>query len=195
MNPSSLHSSARLLCGALLLTAPRPPAQAQDWPNQPLRILVGSSPGGGTDAMARAVADKLGPLLKTTVVVENRPGASNTLAADATAKSTDGHTMVMGVVDRARHRAAPAQARLRQQQGPGAGGLRRRGAQRAGGQQRRCRRQHASPSWSRWRRSSPASSTTPPAARAARSTSRPSCSRTRPAPSSPTFPTAAAARR
>ncbi len=69
----------------------------QTWPTQPLRILVGSSPGGGTDAMARAVADKLGPALKTTVVVENKPGASNTLAADATAKATDGHTMVMGV--------------------------------------------------------------------------------------------------
>jgi tripartite-type tricarboxylate transporter receptor subunit TctC len=72
-------------------------AQAPAWPSQPLRILVGSSPGGGTDAMARAVADKLGPALKTTMVVENKPGASNTLAADATAKATDGHTMVMGV--------------------------------------------------------------------------------------------------
>jgi tripartite-type tricarboxylate transporter receptor subunit TctC len=71
--------------------------QAQEWPNRPLRMLVGSSPGGGTDAMARAVADKLGPALRTTVVVENRPGASNTLAVDQTAKSTDGHTMVMGV--------------------------------------------------------------------------------------------------
>jgi tripartite-type tricarboxylate transporter receptor subunit TctC len=47
--------------------------------------------------MARAVADRLGPALKVPVVVENRPGASNTLAADITAKSTDGHTMVMGV--------------------------------------------------------------------------------------------------
>jgi tripartite-type tricarboxylate transporter receptor subunit TctC len=72
-------------------------AHALDWPSRPLRILVGSAPGGGTDAMARAVAEKLGPALKTTVIVENRPGASNTLAADATAKSTDGHTMVMGV--------------------------------------------------------------------------------------------------
>jgi tripartite-type tricarboxylate transporter receptor subunit TctC len=72
-------------------------AQTPAWPSQPLRMLVGSSPGGGTDAMARAVADKLGPALKTTVVVENRPGASNTLAADVVAKSTDGHTMVMGV--------------------------------------------------------------------------------------------------
>ena len=70
---------------------------AQDWPSKPVRILVGSAPGGGTDAMARAVADRLGPLLKQPVVVENRPGVSNTLAADVTAKSTDGHTMVMGV--------------------------------------------------------------------------------------------------
>jgi tripartite-type tricarboxylate transporter receptor subunit TctC len=87
----------RALFGALLLATAAIAAQAQDWPNRPLRILVGSSPGGGTDAMARAVADKLGPALKTTIVVENKPGASNTLAADATAKSTDGHTMVMGV--------------------------------------------------------------------------------------------------
>nr|WP_254607081.1 tripartite tricarboxylate transporter substrate binding protein [Rhodoferax sp. BAB1] len=71
--------------------------QAQEWPSRPLRIMVGSSPGGGTDAMARAVADRLGPLLKQPVVVENKPGASNTLAADFTAKSTDGHTLVMGV--------------------------------------------------------------------------------------------------
>jgi tripartite-type tricarboxylate transporter receptor subunit TctC len=71
--------------------------QAQEWPRQPVKILVGSSPGGGTDAMARAVADRLGPLLKQPVTVENRAGASNTLAVDITAKSTDGHTMVMGV--------------------------------------------------------------------------------------------------
>ncbi|WP_198968785.1 Bug family tripartite tricarboxylate transporter substrate binding protein [Xylophilus sp. ASV27] len=73
-------------------------AQPGDWPTRNVRILVGSAPGGGTDAMARAVADRLGPLLKQPVIVENRPGVSNTLAADATAKATDGHTMVMGVV-------------------------------------------------------------------------------------------------
>jgi len=72
-------------------------ALAQDWPTKPVRILVGSAPGGGTDAMARAVADRLGPLLKQPVVVENRPGVSNTLAADVTAKATDGHTLLMGV--------------------------------------------------------------------------------------------------
>lgn len=82
---------------AVLLACTGLAAQAQDWPTRPLRILVGSSPGGGTDAMARAVADKLGPALGVPVVIENKPGASNTLAADATAKSTDGHTLVMGV--------------------------------------------------------------------------------------------------
>ena len=68
------------------------------WPTRPVRVLVGSAPGGGTDIMARAVADRLGPLLKQSVIVENRPGVSNTLAVDVTAKSTDGVTMVMGVV-------------------------------------------------------------------------------------------------
>jgi tripartite-type tricarboxylate transporter receptor subunit TctC len=72
-------------------------AQGADWPSRPLRLLVGSAPGGGTDAMARAVAERLAPALKQPVVVDNRPGASNTLAADLTAKSTDGSTMVMGV--------------------------------------------------------------------------------------------------
>lgn len=86
---------ATLLAGAALAAASA--GHAQEWPSRPVKLLVGSAPGGGTDAMARAVADRLGPLLKQSIVVENRPGASNTLAADVTAKSTDGHTMVMGV--------------------------------------------------------------------------------------------------
>ena len=94
------HRFAALAAATLALAAMTPQVQAQatDWPIRPVKIFVGSAPGGGTDAMARAVADRLGPLLKQPVVVENRPGVSNTLAADATAKSTDGHTMVMGVV-------------------------------------------------------------------------------------------------
>ncbi|MCZ2496567.1 tripartite tricarboxylate transporter substrate binding protein [Xylophilus sp. Kf1] len=92
----------KILQTAVLLALACPlMGQAQpggEWPSRSLRIEVGSAPGGGTDAMARAVADRLGPLLKQPVVVENRPGVSNTIAADFTAKSTDGHTMVMGVV-------------------------------------------------------------------------------------------------
>ncbi|TFZ02651.1 tripartite tricarboxylate transporter substrate binding protein [Ramlibacter henchirensis] len=85
---------AGALLGALI---PAAFAQSAAWPSRALRIMVGSAPGGGTDAMARAVADRLGPAFKVPVVVENRPGASNTMAADLTAKATDGHTMVMGV--------------------------------------------------------------------------------------------------
>ena len=95
----------------------RPRRRPKNGPTRSVRILVGSAPGGGTDAMARAVADRLGPLLKQPVVVENRPGVSNTIAADATAKATDGHTMVMGVVTAHAHRAAPDQAQLRRQPG------------------------------------------------------------------------------
>jgi tripartite-type tricarboxylate transporter receptor subunit TctC len=100
-----------LLAGAAALLAVGTAwAQAGDWPQRPVRLLVGSSPGGGTDAMARAVADRLGPALKVAVVVENRPGASNTLAADLTAKASDGHTMVMGVSTA--HAIAPHLLRL-----------------------------------------------------------------------------------
>ena len=90
--------TAVLLALACPLLGQAQPQAGAEWPSRPVRIEVGSAPGGGTDAMARAVADRLGPLLKQPVLVENRPGVSNTIAADYTAKSTDGHTMVMGVV-------------------------------------------------------------------------------------------------
>lgn len=86
-----------LLAAASVATFSLQTAVAQDWPKQPIRMMVGANPGGGTDLMARAIALKLGPALNVAIVVDNKPGASNTIAADATAKSTDGHTMVMGV--------------------------------------------------------------------------------------------------
>jgi len=90
--------SIAAVCGAAALPWQVQAQDSANWPVKPVRMLVGSAPGGGTDAMARAVADRLGPLLKQPVIVENRPGVSNTLAVDMTAKATDGHTMVMGVV-------------------------------------------------------------------------------------------------
>jgi tripartite-type tricarboxylate transporter receptor subunit TctC len=88
----------RALLAAALLATLALPAHADDWPaGKPVRLLVGSSPGGGTDAAARAVSDKLGPALKTTVVVENRPGASNTLAAAESVRANDAYSLVMGV--------------------------------------------------------------------------------------------------
>src|SRR3546814_197234 len=62
-------------------------AGAQTFPDQPLHILVGASPGGGTDILTRTLADKFTTGLKQTVVVENRPGASNTIAAGMAARA------------------------------------------------------------------------------------------------------------
>jgi tripartite-type tricarboxylate transporter receptor subunit TctC len=68
-------------------------ATAQDWPSKPVRILVGFGPGGGTDIVARILADKLSASLGQQFVVENRPGAGGTIAGGAVAKApNDGYT-------------------------------------------------------------------------------------------------------
>jgi len=72
-------------------------AFAQNYPAvKPVRILVGASAGGGTDILARMLADKFGKSMKQSFLVENRPGAANTLAADVTAKAPkDGYTLLV----------------------------------------------------------------------------------------------------
>jgi tripartite-type tricarboxylate transporter receptor subunit TctC len=70
--------------------------QAQAWPSKPVRLYVGSPPGAPSDITARLFADQLGKLVKQPVVVENRPGAGNSLAAMAAAKAEpDGSTLVL----------------------------------------------------------------------------------------------------
>ena len=72
-------------------------AQSPPWPSKPVRILVGASPGGGTDIIARMLADKYTAAFGQPFVVENRPGAANTIASDVTAKSPpDGYTLLVG---------------------------------------------------------------------------------------------------
>ena len=72
-------------------------AWAQDYPSaKPVKILVGATAGGGTDILARMLADKFGQSMKPSFVVENKPGAANTLAADAAAKAPkDGYTLLV----------------------------------------------------------------------------------------------------
>jgi len=72
------------------------PAHAQDWPQHPIRIVVGFGAGGGTDLAARIVSEPLSKALGQPVVVENRVGAGGTTAAEAIAKGPkDGYTALM----------------------------------------------------------------------------------------------------
>ena len=66
------------------------------YPVKPVRLMVGASAGGGTDIIARMLAEKFSASFKEAFVVENRPGASNTIAADLTAKAApDGYTLLV----------------------------------------------------------------------------------------------------
>ncbi|HEX9397770.1 MAG TPA: tripartite tricarboxylate transporter substrate-binding protein [Burkholderiales bacterium] len=71
-------------------------AQAQDWPTRPVRVVVAGAPGSSIDIPVRAIAERLKERLGQPLVVENRPAAGGTAAAEAVAKSApDGHTLLM----------------------------------------------------------------------------------------------------
>ena len=73
------------------------PAAAQSYPNRAVKIVVPFAAGGGTDVMARNIAQKLNEAWAQPVVVENRTGAGGIIGADAVAKSPpDGYTFLMG---------------------------------------------------------------------------------------------------
>jgi tripartite-type tricarboxylate transporter receptor subunit TctC len=88
-----------------LIGAPR--LSAQTWPNGPVRIIVGFPPGGGTDALARVVAQKLTGMWNQQVIVENKAGVAGVLAADYTAQQpSDGSTLLMAHINS--HALAPS---------------------------------------------------------------------------------------
>ena len=81
------------LCAALLLGAP---AIAQNYPNKPIRLVVGYSAGGGNDLIARIVAARLQEKLGQPIVVDNKPGAQSIVAAEIVAKApADGYTLLV----------------------------------------------------------------------------------------------------
>src|SRR6185436_19877825 len=93
--------------GAAAALAALPALRAQTWPSGPIKLVVGFPPGGGADALARVVAEKLQGLWKQPVVIDNKAGASGTLAAEYVAQQPgDGATLLLTTINS--HALAPA---------------------------------------------------------------------------------------
>src|SRR6058998_3581979 len=94
-----MRNLVTLLAGATLAmwtAACWPQAGAPSFPARPVRMVVGFPPGGGTDIIARLLAQKLTERWGQSVVVENRAGAGGNIATDLVARSApDGYTMLM----------------------------------------------------------------------------------------------------
>ena len=77
-------------------SAAAPLARAATYPSRPVKLLVGAPPGGPADFLARIYGDVMGPALGQSFILDNKPGASGTLAADAVAKAApDGQTLLV----------------------------------------------------------------------------------------------------
>ena len=92
-----MRSIAIITCIAGALVA-SPGAHAQGYPVKPIRLIVPSSPGGGTDFSARAIAPKLSEILGQQVVVENRAGGGTIIGNEVVARAApNGYTLLMGI--------------------------------------------------------------------------------------------------
>jgi tripartite-type tricarboxylate transporter receptor subunit TctC len=93
----AMRITAAAIVGAAMLSAPSDCFSQSDYPNKPVKLIIGFAPGGSTDIIGRLIAQKLGERLGQTVIVENRAGAGGTIGADVTAKAApDGYTLTLG---------------------------------------------------------------------------------------------------
>lgn len=91
------HPFTRRAAAACIAAVLAAPALAQNFSDRPIKLVVPYAAGGANDSMARAFAAELAPKLGTTVVVENRPGASGAIgAAHVASAPPDGHTLLLG---------------------------------------------------------------------------------------------------
>lgn len=101
-----IHLATMSLAASMGLCAALPAAAQTAWPAKPVRILVGFSAGGPTDAVARAFAEHAARALGQPFVVDNKPGANTILAAEAVAAAApDGYTLLLGATN---HTMIPA---------------------------------------------------------------------------------------
>jgi tripartite-type tricarboxylate transporter receptor subunit TctC len=85
-----------LTCAAALALAYLAPAQAQGWPEKPVKLVVSFAPGGVHDTLARVLQPRLSEALGQPIVIENRPGAGGNIAAELVVKSApDGYTFLI----------------------------------------------------------------------------------------------------
>jgi tripartite-type tricarboxylate transporter receptor subunit TctC len=93
---SPLMLSAALGLALLSMPGVQSAARAQGFPSKPVKVILPSPPGGGTDALARILADKLREKWGQPVIVENRAGAGGNIAGDVTSKAApDGYTLML----------------------------------------------------------------------------------------------------
>ena len=97
-----MHSIGRFLTTIALAFTASGMAQAQTWPDKPIRFVVPWAPGGVADAMARLVAKPLSERLGQPIVVDNRPGAGGNIGSEIVAKAApDGYTLVIAAASHA----------------------------------------------------------------------------------------------
>jgi 2-methylaconitate cis-trans-isomerase PrpF/tripartite-type tricarboxylate transporter receptor subunit TctC len=101
-----------LIAPALAATLAAAAPAALAYPDKPITIVVPTAAGGGNDAMARTIAQKLGPLLGQNIIIDNRAGANGSIASEYVARApADGHTLMFGYI--ATHGMNPALQKLR----------------------------------------------------------------------------------
>ena len=107
-DPAVKKLLAPLIAAATVAAAPA----ALAFPTKTITIVVPTAAGGGNDAMARTIAQKLGPLLGQTIIIDNRAGANGSIASEFVARApADGHVLMFGYI--ATHAMNPALQKLR----------------------------------------------------------------------------------
>ncbi len=93
----SIVRAITVTCMALLLTAAAVTAQAQVWPEKPIRLVVGFPPGGSGDFIARNMGEEMNRLLGQQIIIDNRPGAGSNIASEIISRANpDGYSILLG---------------------------------------------------------------------------------------------------